>query len=116
MGHLTYLAVLAFIAGASLWLEYAVRTRVLRRPLRLLASVLPVWVLFVVWDRYAVDAGHWTFDDDLISGIRIGSLPIEELLFLVVVPVAGILTLEAVRAVKRWPVGDVPEGPEGLVR
>jgi lycopene cyclase domain-containing protein len=110
MGHLTYLAVLAFIAAGSLWLEYAVRTKVLRRPLRLFASVLPVWVLFVAWDRYAVGAGHWTFDDEFITGIRVGAVPLEELLFFVVVPVAAVLTFEAVRAVKGWPVGDVPEG------
>jgi len=38
--------------------------------------------------------------------MRIGNLPMEELLFFIVVPVAGILSLEAVRAVRRWPVGD----------
>jgi hypothetical protein len=31
-------------------------------------------------------------------------------LFFVVVPVAAVLTFEAVRAVKGWPVGDVPQG------
>ena len=33
---------------------------------------------------------------------------LEELLFFVVVPVAAIMTLEAVRVVRRWPVGDEP--------
>jgi hypothetical protein len=38
-----------------------------------------------------------------------GLLPIEELLFFVVVPIAAVMTLEAVRVVRRpegWLVGD----------
>ena len=38
--------------------------------------------------------------------MQIGTLPVEELLFFIVVPIAGILSLEAVRAVKGWPAGD----------
>jgi hypothetical protein len=37
-----------------------------------------------------------------------GGLPLDEVLFFVVVPVAAVLTLEAVRSVKRWEVGDEP--------
>ena len=39
-------------------------------------------------------------------GVVLGDLPLEELLFFLVVPVCAVLTLEAVRAVKGWPVGD----------
>ena len=35
-----------------------------------------------------------------------GGLPIEELVFFLVIPLASILTLEAVRAVKGWDVGE----------
>ena len=38
-----------------------------------------------------------------------GGLPLEEGLFFLAVPVCSILTLEAVRAVRGWRVGD--EGP-----
>jgi hypothetical protein len=31
---------------------------------------------------------------------------VEEVAFFLVVPVVSVLTLEAVRAVRRWPVGD----------
>ncbi len=37
-----------------------------------------------------------------------GGLPVEEVLFFLVVPVAAVLTLEAVRTVRGWPVGDEP--------
>ena len=111
--HLSYLAVLAFIVVGTLWLEFALRTRVLRRPIRLVLSVLPVFALFVGWDLYAIAEGHWTFDVDRLSGVEFpGGLPIEEVLFFIVIPLAAILTFEAVRAVQGWPVGDEDDRAE----
>ena len=104
---MAYLAVLAAIAVASLWLEVVVQTRVLRRLRRLVLSVLPVLAAFTCWDWYAVAHDHWGFDPRRVSGVVLpGGLPIEEVLFLVVVPLATILTFEAVRGVKGWPVDD----------
>jgi len=110
VSHLAYLGVLAFVLLGSAWLEVVLRTRVLARWRRLLLALAPVVVVFVLWDAYAVSAGHWTFDPARTTGIRLGTLPLEEVLFFVVVPVAAVLTLEAVRAVKRWEVGDEVPG------
>ena len=113
MGHLSYLAVLGFIVLGTVWLEYFLRTRVLRRSRRLLMSVLPVLAVFLVWDLYAISSGHWTFSDELTTGLALGDLPLEEVLFFVVVPVASILTLEAVRSARGWSVGDEGETSSG---
>jgi lycopene cyclase domain-containing protein len=111
VNHLTYLGVLAFILIGTGWLEVVLRTRVYARWRRLLLTLLPVVVVFVVWDLYAIAAGHWWFDPEQTTGIVFpGGIPIEEILFFVVVPLAALLTLEAVRSVKRWQVGDEPEG------
>lgn len=108
---LAYLGVLAFILLATGWLEIVLRTRVYRRWLRLLLSLSVPVIVFVIWDLYAIAQGHWGFDPDTTTGIVLpGSLPLEELLFFIVIPIASILSLEAVRSVKGWPVGD--EGPE----
>ncbi len=115
MSHLTYLAVLGFILVGSGWLEIVLRTRVYRRWRRLLLTVLPVAVVFCAWDLYAIAAGQWTFDPDRIAGVVLpGGLPLEEAVFFVVVPVASILALEAVRSARRLPVGD--EAPGDLDR
>lgn len=106
MGHLSYLAVLCFIAFGSAWLEYFLRTRVFRRTRRLLLSVIPVLAVFVIWDVYAISSGHWSFSEELTTGLAIGDLPLEEVLFFLVVPVASILTLEAVRSARGWRAGD----------
>jgi lycopene cyclase domain-containing protein len=110
VSHLAYLGVLVFVLVGSAWLEIALRTRVLARWRRLLLALAPVVVVFALWDGYAVAAGHWTFDPERTTGVRLGTLPLEEVLFFVVVPFAAVLTLEAVRAVKGWEVGDEPAG------
>jgi lycopene cyclase domain-containing protein len=107
VSHLTYLLVLLAVLVGSGWLEVFLGVRVWRRPLRLLATLLPVVVVFYAWDVYAVSRHHWTFDPSRVTGLRLpGHIPLEELLFFVVVPVASILTLEAVRRVRGWTVGD----------
>ncbi|MEV7231708.1 MULTISPECIES: lycopene cyclase domain-containing protein [Polymorphospora] len=107
MGRLAYLAVLAGCLLAAIWLEPVFRVNVLRRWRRLLLTLLPVVVVFVAWDLAAIAAGHWSFDPDQITGIMLpGRLPVDELLFFVVVPVCAVLGFEAVRAVLRWRAGD----------
>jgi len=104
--QLIYFAVLAGCVLGTLPLEIVLRTRVYARPLRLLLTLLPVLVVFVVWDVLAIRAGHWTYDPRQTTGLAVGDLPLEELAFFVVIPVCAVLTLEAVRAVKGWRVGD----------
>jgi lycopene cyclase domain-containing protein len=111
--HLVYLAVLAGCLLGTAWLEVAVRTRVYRRWLRLLLTLSPVLVVFFGWDVYAVAHGHWTFDQARTTGWLVpGSVPVEEVLFFLVVPVCAVLAYEAVRSVRGWPGGDEPQnGP-----
>jgi lycopene cyclase domain-containing protein len=111
MRHLTYLAVLAACLCGALWVEPVLRVNVLRRWRRLAVTVAVVVVVFGAWDVAAIAAGHWRYDPAQLTGVRLpGRLPIEELLFFVVVPVASILGFEAVRAVRgpRSPAGDEP--------
>lgn len=107
MRHLAYVAVLAGCLLAALWLEPVLHVNVLRRWRRLLLTVLPVAAIFTVWDLAAIAAGHWHFDHAQITGVFLpGRLPIDEVLFFLVVPVCAILGFEAVRAVLRKPAGD----------
>ena len=105
--RLGYLGMLAFCVLGTLPLEVWLGVRVYRQWRRLaltLACVLPV---FVVWDLYAVAAGHWSFDPAQTVGLVLpGGLPVEEVLFFLVVPTAALLSLEAVRLVTGWALGD----------
>ncbi|WBB95094.1 MULTISPECIES: lycopene cyclase domain-containing protein [unclassified Solwaraspora] len=118
MGQLSYLAVLAGCLFAAIWLEPVLRVNVLRRWRRLSLTLLAVVVVFAAWDLAAIAAGHWSFDPAQTTGVLLpGRLPLDELLFFVVVPICTVLGFEAVRAVRtppgrprrpddRWSAGD----------
>jgi len=98
MAHLTYLAVLAGCLLAAVWLEPVLRVGVLRQWRRLLLTVVPVVLVFGGWDTAAIAAHHWSYDRAQTTGVLLpGRLPLEELLFFIVVPVCAILGFEAVR-------------------
>ena len=98
MRHLTYLLVLAGCLVGALWLEPVLRVGVLRQARRLVLTIVPVAAVFVVWDLLAIAAGHWTFDHRQLVGVFLpGGLPLEEVLFFLVVPVCAVLGFEAVR-------------------
>ena len=99
MTHLSYAAMLAFCLVGTLPLDRIFHTGVLRQTRRLAWAILPVAVAFVIWDVLATHAGHWAFDPSQTLPVRIGGLPLEELAFFVVIPLAGILTYEAVGVV-----------------
>lgn len=93
------------------WLEIILKIKVLRRIKRVLMSVIPVAIPFIIWDAYAVANGHWKFDPEQILGIYGPfDIPLEEFLFFLIVPTAAIMTIEGVRTVKKhWLVGDEPK-------
>jgi lycopene cyclase domain-containing protein len=103
-----YAAMLIFVLVATLPLEIVLKTRVYARLRRLGAVLLCVAPVFLVWDVLAVHAGHWSFDLSQTWGLEVVGLPVEELMFFVVVPIASVMTLEAVRSVRGWTVGDEP--------
>ncbi|MGI8761169.1 MAG: lycopene cyclase domain-containing protein [Jatrophihabitantaceae bacterium] len=108
MRHLSYLAILAACLLGTLPLELLLGTRVYARWRRLLATLLPVVVIFGGWDLLAIHRHTWSYDGAYLVGVRLpGQLPVEELLFFLVVPTCAILTLEAVRACRPgWMIGD----------
>lgn len=110
-GRFSYLLVLVFVLVGCLWLELALRTRVLRRWRRLFGAIVGPVLVFMAWDAYAISQGHWYFNPGRILGVEvIAGVPVDELLFFLTIPLAAILTLEAVRSVKAdksgWEVGD----------
>ena len=95
-----YLLLMAACLLITLPLEFALRARVYRRWRVLLAAVLPVMIIFSIWDIVAIYRDHWTYDPRYVTGIRlVGGLPLEELVFFFVVSVCGLLTYEAVGTV-----------------
>jgi lycopene cyclase domain-containing protein len=72
---------------------------VYRQPRRLVRAIAPVAVVFLVWDAVAIAAGVWTYNGDYLTGIHLPfGVPLEEVLFFVVIPLCALLTYNAVTA------------------
>ena len=106
MGHLTYLGLLAGCLVVTAPLELVLHVRVYARWRRLLVALVPEFVVFVVWVLYAIAQGHWEYSDGRTLGVRLpGGIPVEEVLFFLVVPICAVLAFEAVRRVTGWNPG-----------
>jgi lycopene cyclase domain-containing protein len=72
---------------------------VYRQPWRTLRAIVPVAAVFVIWDAIAIAAHVWTYNPRYTTGIDLPfGIPLEELLFFLVIPLCGLLTHNAVTA------------------
>lgn len=100
MDRYQYLAVMGACLLITLPLEVVLGARVWRSPRRLALSLAPALGLFVVWDLWATASGTWGFSDRYTIGVDLpGGMAVEELVFFTVIPVCGLLSLEAVRRI-----------------
>jgi lycopene cyclase domain-containing protein len=86
--HASYAAMLLFVLIGTLPLHWYYHL------------IVPAAVLFVAWDLVATAAGQWRFDPAQTFAWRLWGLPLEEYAFFVVIPLAAILTFEAVKAAR----------------
>ena len=91
-----YLPLMAACVAITLPLEFVLRARVYRRPVRLALALLPTVALFVAWDVLGIVRDHWTYSPRFTTGFMLGPMPLEELVFFLVIPVCGLLTYEGV--------------------
>ena len=66
----------------------------------LFISISLIVIIFGGWDIFATYRGHWYFNPEGVGKIRIVNLPLEEVLFFVVIPFCCIFTWEALKFVK----------------
>jgi lycopene cyclase domain-containing protein len=88
-----------FVLGACLVITAPLElfgSGVYRRGRRAAAALLPVAAVFIVWDLVAIATGVWSYNPRFITGIGIPQVPVEEMLFFVVIPLCGLLTYNAV--------------------
>jgi lycopene beta-cyclase len=100
--HFQYLLLMACCLLITLPLEFVLSARVYRRVAGLAFAIIPVVIIFSIWDIVGILRDHWSYSPRFTTGwTLIFGMPIEELVFFIVVPICGLLTYEAVGYVLR---------------
>ncbi len=60
------------------------------------AIVMPA-LFYIIWDIFFTTKNVWSFNENYITGIKISTLPIEEVIFFFVVPYCCVFIYECVR-------------------
>ncbi|MBP7088432.1 MAG: lycopene cyclase domain-containing protein [Candidatus Omnitrophica bacterium] len=63
-------------------------------------SIIWITLIYGSWDIFAVYRKHWYFSPDGVWGINIVNLPLEEVLFFIIISFCCIFTWEALRYLK----------------
>lgn len=96
----SYVAMLVFCLIGTIPLELLFGLGVLRQVRRLALTIVLAAGPFLLWDLWATEVGHWRFDPEQTLSWRVAGIPLEEVGFFVVIPLAAILTYEAVRTLR----------------
>lgn len=103
MENLHYLFVLIFIGICAVGVNFGFKLQISKQLKIFLKVDALILLIYLIWDFWAVSKGSWFFDDNQIIGFRVlGKLPIEEILFFVVVPLMSILTYLALIKLTGW--------------
>lgn len=103
MEHLHYSYVLIFISICAIGVNFGFKLQFSKKLKLFLLTDSLILVVYLIWDFWAVSKGSWFFDPNQILGIMIlGKLPIEEVLFFIIVPLMSILTYLALTKLTGW--------------
>ncbi len=95
-----YAMVLLFSLSVPLALSFWPPLRFYKNIKALFFTLMIILFFYGGWDVCAVFRGHWNFNSNAVWGLRFINLPLEEVLFFVVIPFCCIFTWEALKYIK----------------
>lgn len=96
-----YLTVLTLCVIVPFVLSFFPPIRLFRHTKALILSILGVVLVFGIWDIFATWRGHWSFDKNAVYDVRVINLPLEEVLFFIVIPFCCIFSWEVINYFKK---------------
>lgn len=95
-----YITVLILSGSVPFFLSFWPQLKFYRNLSSLICSISLILIIFGTWDVVAVYRGHWSFNPEDVWALRIINLPLEEVLFFVVIPFCCIFTWEVIKYMK----------------
>jgi lycopene cyclase domain-containing protein len=93
----TYFLILAVSLAGPLMLSFDKKVGFYKKWKYLFPAMLLPALYYVVWDIYFTSIGVWSFNEAYITGFKLWNLPIEEVLFFIIVPYCCIFIYECIR-------------------
>ena len=93
-----YLVILISVFLVCLFVKWKFKLRLFDSFREALTVFGSLFVIGVAWDTFSIYRGYWSFNSSFLVGISIGLMPLEEYLFVLVIP---FLTLVIYRMVRR---------------
>ena len=94
----TYFIILAAALAGPLALSFDKKVAFYKQWKYLFPAMLLPAAFYMVWDSYFTSIGIWQFNEKYITGLRLGNLPIEEVLFFFVVPYCCVFIYTCIRS------------------
>ena len=102
MRHFQYSYVLVFVAACALFVNLTFKLRISSQWRTFIKVDAAILAIYLTWDAWAIHKNNWRFDSHQIFKGRLwGGIPIEEVLFFVIVPLMTILTYLALNKIVR---------------
>ena len=96
--HFTYFIILGASIAGPLLLSFDQKVAFFRQWKFLFPAMIFPALFFIVWDIIKTKSGVWSFSDAHIIGSKIYSLPLEEILFFLIVPYCCVFIYACMRA------------------
>lgn len=81
-----YLIILLLLLVSAIFIEYRYCIHLYESRKERMVTILVFFTIGVLWDHFAIFRGHWSFSGNGLVGIKIGLMPLEEYLFILIVP------------------------------
>ncbi|MFC2165807.1 lycopene cyclase domain-containing protein [Acidobacteriota bacterium] len=89
-----YLIIDLLVLSVPLLFSFRGKVKFYRRIPFILAAFLTVGVVFLIWDIWAAQNGDWGFSHKFTGSIRFFGLPLEEILFFLMIPYSCLFIYE----------------------
>lgn len=95
--HYTYFLIHAAAIAGPLLLSFDKKVAFYKKWKYVFPAMLLPALFFLVWDEWFTRTAVWGFNEQYITGLKIGSLPVEEVLFFITVPYCCVFVYECIR-------------------